>query len=101
MQEAVEEAQEAGEDQGEVEDFQVRNSNKCQTFKHIGYRLVLPANKLKVYVGIIFGYSSICNCFHTASFCEKTSEFLEKIFFLTNRAKSSSELFLYSGTYYT
>ena len=93
MQEAVEEAQEAGEDQGEVEDFQVRNSNKCKAFKHIGYRLVLPANKVKVYVGIIFGYSSICNCFHAASFCEKTSEFLEKKSFLTNRAKSSSELF--------
>ena len=71
MQEEVEETQEAGEDQGEVKDFQVRNSNKCQTFKHIGYRLVLPANKVTVYVGIIFGYSSICSCFHAASFCEK------------------------------
>ena len=56
MKEEVEEAQEAGEDQGEVEDFQVRNSNKCKAFKHIGYRLVLPANKVKEYVG----KSSIC-----------------------------------------
>ena len=31
MQEEVEEAQEAGEDQGEEEDFQVRNSNQCKS----------------------------------------------------------------------